>query len=109
MQRSFNDLGSADALTPQARTRSSSMRKNADEMFLPSHYSPGLLDLHAFDTELLPEVALVYPFLLRFYILLNFLNMRILLMCHLLVRVCFYGFFDFWVMESFPFLKLSDR
>ncbi|KAG6587955.1 Kinesin-like protein KIN-13B, partial [Cucurbita argyrosperma subsp. sororia] len=57
MQRSFNDLGSADALTPQARTRSSSMRKNADEMFLPSHYSPGLLDLHAFDTELLPETT----------------------------------------------------
>lgn len=57
MQRSFNDLGSADALTPQARSRSSSMRKNADEMFLPSHYSPGLLDLHAFDTELLPETT----------------------------------------------------
>ncbi|XP_023516471.1 kinesin-like protein KIN-13B [Cucurbita pepo subsp. pepo] len=57
MQRSFNDLGSADALTPQARSRSSSMRKNADEMLLPTHYSPGLLDLHAFDTELLPEAA----------------------------------------------------
>ena len=65
MQRSFNDLGSADALTPQSRSRSSSMRKNADEMFLASHHSPGLLDLHAFDTELLPEVgsvSLLYSF-----------------------------------------------
>lgn len=103
MQRSFNDLGSADALTPQARSRSSSMRKNADEMFLPSHYSPGLLDLHAFDTELLPEVgsvSLLYSFLLR---ILNSRRIRMLL-CHLLMWVCFDGFFANWFEGSFSFL-----
>lgn len=66
MQRSFNDVGSTDASTPQPRSRSSSMRKNADEMFLPSHYSPGLLDLHSLDTELLPEVGSVSLYLVFF-------------------------------------------
>uniref|UniRef100_M4EEI2 Kinesin-like protein n=1 Tax=Brassica campestris TaxID=3711 RepID=M4EEI2_BRACM len=39
--------------TPQYSSRPSSQRKNtADE----SEFSPGLLDLHSFDTELLPEI-----------------------------------------------------
>lgn len=33
------------------------MRKNADDHVSPSELSPGLLDLHSFDTELLPEVS----------------------------------------------------
>ena len=94
MQRSFNDLGSVDALTPQSRSRSSSMRKNADEMFLASHYSPGLLDLHAFDTELLPEVgsvSLLYSFL---FLILKSRSVRMPL-CHLLMWVCFDGLLAF--------------
>ena len=31
-------------------------RKNGDDS--PNEFSPGLLDLHSFDTELLPEVGL---------------------------------------------------
>nr|VDC77360.1 unnamed protein product [Brassica rapa] len=38
--------------TPQYGSRPSSQRRNNDE----SEFSPGLLDLHSFDTELLPEV-----------------------------------------------------
>ena len=39
--------------TPQYGSRPSSQRRNNDE----SEFSPGLLDLHSFDTELLPEVG----------------------------------------------------
>uniref|UniRef100_M4E341 Kinesin-like protein n=1 Tax=Brassica campestris TaxID=3711 RepID=M4E341_BRACM len=38
--------------TPQYGSRPSSQRRNNDE----SEFSPGLLDLHSFDTELLPEI-----------------------------------------------------
>lgn len=31
---------------------------NGDDQVSPSEFSPGLLDLHSFDTELLPEVKL---------------------------------------------------
>ncbi|GKV06594.1 hypothetical protein SLEP1_g18467 [Rubroshorea leprosula] len=40
--------------------RSSSLRKISDENVSPSELSPGLLDLHSFDTELLPEVPSLY-------------------------------------------------
>ncbi|KAL0743279.1 hypothetical protein Bca4012_084792 [Brassica carinata] len=39
--------------TPQYASRPSSQRKNTDD----SEFSPGLLDLHSFDTELLPEAS----------------------------------------------------
>ncbi|BAB02671.1 unnamed protein product [Arabidopsis thaliana] len=38
--------------TPQYGARPTNQRKNNDE----SEFSPGLLDLHSFDTELLPEI-----------------------------------------------------
>ncbi|XWS72015.1 hypothetical protein CRYUN_Cryun02cG0004500 [Craigia yunnanensis] len=41
--------------TPPVCSRSSSLRKNSDEYVSPSELSSGLLDLHSFDTELLPE------------------------------------------------------
>ncbi|KAI4387409.1 hypothetical protein MLD38_005246 [Melastoma candidum] len=43
-----------DPSTPLVNSRSSSQRKDGDES--PSEYSPGLLDLHSFDTELLSEM-----------------------------------------------------
>ncbi|MBA0876099.1 hypothetical protein Goshw_027638 [Gossypium schwendimanii] len=46
--------------TPPLSSRSSSLRKNSDEYVSPSELSPGLLDLHSFDTELLPEVPSLY-------------------------------------------------
>ena len=46
--------------TPQYGARPTNQRKNNDE----SEFSPGLLDLHSFDTELLPEVIGV---LVHFY------------------------------------------
>ncbi|XVF49197.1 hypothetical protein PTKIN_Ptkin03bG0249300 [Pterospermum kingtungense] len=42
--------------TPPVCSRSSSLRKISDENVSPSELSPGLLDLHSFDTELLPEL-----------------------------------------------------
>ncbi|XVE98181.1 hypothetical protein REPUB_Repub03eG0083700 [Reevesia pubescens] len=42
--------------TPPVCSRSSSLRKNSDEYLSSSELSPGLLDLHSFDTELLPEL-----------------------------------------------------
>ncbi|TXG61380.1 hypothetical protein EZV62_012743 [Acer yangbiense] len=64
--QSSNDFGlygggrmsrkSPDATTPPDRLRSSSLRKNADDYMSSSELSPGLLDLHSFDTELLPEM-----------------------------------------------------
>lgn len=41
--------------TPPVSSRPSSQRKSGEES--PSELSPGLLDLHSFDTELLPEVV----------------------------------------------------
>lgn len=54
VQRSVSELGS-DPSTPPLSSRSSSLRKNADDVL-----SPGLLDLHSFDTELLPEVVSLF-------------------------------------------------
>lgn len=54
VQRSGSELGS-DPSTPPLASRSSSLRKNADDVL-----SPGLLDLHSFDTELLPEVVSLF-------------------------------------------------
>ncbi|THG20799.1 hypothetical protein TEA_003873 [Camellia sinensis var. sinensis] len=63
LQRSVNGGGSevpGDPSTPPVISRSSSMRKNGgDDYTSPSEFSPGLLDLHSFDTELLPEPSLV--------------------------------------------------
>ncbi|KAJ8490965.1 hypothetical protein OPV22_012686 [Ensete ventricosum] len=47
---------SGEPLTPPLTSRSSSQRKNGEEVS-PSELSPGILDLHSFDTELLPEVT----------------------------------------------------
>ncbi|XVF88531.1 hypothetical protein PTKIN_Ptkin19aG0057900 [Pterospermum kingtungense] len=46
--------------TPPFCSRSSSLRKNSDEYVSSSELSPGLLDLHSFDTELLPEASNLY-------------------------------------------------
>lgn len=43
----------AEPLTPPANSR---QRKNGEEQVSPSEFSPGLLDLHSFDTELIPEI-----------------------------------------------------
>ncbi|XP_022749806.1 kinesin-like protein KIN-13B isoform X2 [Durio zibethinus] len=51
---------SPERATPPFCSRSSSMRKNSDEYMSPSELSPGLLDLHSFDTELLPEAPNLY-------------------------------------------------
>ncbi|KAK3028328.1 hypothetical protein RJ639_037790 [Escallonia herrerae] len=57
-QRSFSGGGDlfAEPLTPPANSRLSSQRKNNGEEVSPSEFSPGLLDLHSFDTELLSEI-----------------------------------------------------
>jgi kinesin family protein 2/24 len=47
-------------LEPSTPPGNSRARKNGESS--PSEFSPGLLDLHSFDTELLPEVGLL-PFL----------------------------------------------
>ncbi|XP_059638119.1 kinesin-like protein KIN-13B [Cornus florida] len=55
------DEVSTDPLSPLGCSRSSSMRKTASgEQVSPSALSSGLLDLHSFDTELLPEVSSIY-------------------------------------------------
>ncbi|CAN6540934.1 unnamed protein product [Malus baccata var. baccata] len=60
MSRQSHKNGS-DQSPPESRTpppiasRSSSMRGNGDDRVSPSELSPGLLDIHSFDTELLPE------------------------------------------------------
>ncbi|CAA0839072.1 ATP binding microtubule motor family protein [Striga hermonthica] len=48
----------AEPLTPPENSR----RKNGDDQVSPNEYSPGLLDLHSFDTELLPEVSVPGPY-----------------------------------------------
>ncbi|KAJ7011716.1 kinesin-like protein KIN-13B [Populus alba x Populus x berolinensis] len=40
---------------PPVSSRASSQRKNGEDS--PNEFSPGLLDLHSIDTELLPEVG----------------------------------------------------
>ncbi|XP_019171023.1 PREDICTED: kinesin-like protein KIN-13B isoform X2 [Ipomoea nil] len=61
MPRSVNGGSNEDASTPPACSRSSSMRGNGGlEGMLPNELSPGLLDLHSFDTELISEVPSNY-------------------------------------------------
>lgn len=45
--------------TPPLNSRSMGQRKTSEDEVLPSEFSPGLLDLHSLDTELLPEVGLL--------------------------------------------------
>ncbi|CAL5439802.1 unnamed protein product [Camellia sinensis] len=56
--RNFN--GGSEFFTepssPPVNSRPSGQRKNGEDPDSPSGFSPGLLDLHSFDTELLPEV-----------------------------------------------------
>ena len=54
-QRTFSGSSDlfAEPLTPPGNARG--QRKNGGDD--PNEFSPGLLDLHAFDTELIPEVA----------------------------------------------------
>ncbi|XP_074582190.1 kinesin-like protein KIN-13B [Curcuma longa] len=58
MQRGMSGefLSSAEPLTPPISSRPSSQRKNGEEVF-PNDLSPGILDIHSFDTELLPEMT----------------------------------------------------
>ncbi|KAI3858237.1 hypothetical protein MKX03_001038 [Papaver bracteatum] len=59
VQRSLNGGGNefyTEPATPPVYSRSSSQRKNGEENVSPTELSPGILDLHSFDTELLPEV-----------------------------------------------------
>ncbi|CAK7356686.1 unnamed protein product [Dovyalis caffra] len=44
----------SEPTTPPVSSRPSSQRKNGEDS--PNEFSPGLLDLHSFDTELLPEL-----------------------------------------------------
>ncbi|KAG5523419.1 hypothetical protein RHGRI_035283 [Rhododendron griersonianum] len=43
--------------TPPVNPLSVSRRKNSQDLESPNGFSPGLLDLHSFDTELLPEIS----------------------------------------------------
>lgn len=52
--------GVQGSTTPPVSSRSSSMRKIGDENVSPSELSPGLLDLHSLDTELLSEIPSLY-------------------------------------------------
>ncbi|XWS20305.1 hypothetical protein CRYUN_Cryun31cG0089100 [Craigia yunnanensis] len=56
VQRGFNTGNDffTEPTTPSVSSRPSSQRKNGEDS--PSEFSPGLLDLHSFDTELLPEM-----------------------------------------------------
>ncbi|ONK80302.1 uncharacterized protein A4U43_C01F16120 [Asparagus officinalis] len=58
MQRGMSGefLMSEPSTPPAVNSRSSSQRRNGDDLS-PSEFSPGLLDLHSFDTELLPEMS----------------------------------------------------
>ncbi|KAE8674108.1 Kinesin-like protein KIF2C [Hibiscus syriacus] len=56
VQRDFN-MGNdffTEPMSPPVSSRQSSQRKNGEES--PNEISPGLLDLHSFDTELLPQM-----------------------------------------------------
>ncbi|KAF8027555.1 hypothetical protein BT93_E0457 [Corymbia citriodora subsp. variegata] len=57
-QRSYNGGNEfyMEPSTPPTNSRSSNQRKNGEDS--PSEFSPGLLDLHSFDTELLPEMPI---------------------------------------------------
>lgn len=63
MQRGMSgEFLMSEPSTPPLSLRSSSQRRNADDVS-PSELSPGLLDLHSFDTELLPEVCMKFAWL----------------------------------------------
>ncbi|KAD6795130.1 hypothetical protein E3N88_06026 [Mikania micrantha] len=56
-QRISGNAGNVDVSTPSACSRSSSFTKYGNlEQVSPNEFSPGLLDLHSFDNELLTEV-----------------------------------------------------
>lgn len=57
VQRGFNTGNDffMEPSTPPVSSRPPNQRKNGDDS--PNEFSPGLLDLHSFDTELLPEVG----------------------------------------------------
>ncbi|KAK4349919.1 hypothetical protein RND71_029232 [Anisodus tanguticus] len=58
-QRTYSggsDLFSEPLTPPGNHHRQSSQRRNGDEEISPNEFSPGLLDLHSLDTELLPEM-----------------------------------------------------
>ncbi|KAF6176330.1 hypothetical protein GIB67_011119 [Kingdonia uniflora] len=59
VQRSVNGGNElfSDPTTPPLSSRSSSQRKSGGEEYVsPSELSPGILDLHSLDTELLPQM-----------------------------------------------------
>ncbi|PON94559.1 Kinesin-like protein [Trema orientale] len=51
-----------EALVPSLCMRSSSLRRYGEDQLSPSELSPGLLDLHSFDTELLPQMPITSPY-----------------------------------------------
>lgn len=57
--RSLSGAGelSSEPSTPPVCSRSSSQRKNGEDFVSSSELSPGILDLHSFNTELLPEMT----------------------------------------------------
>ncbi|KAK6944980.1 Kinesin motor domain [Dillenia turbinata] len=58
MQRSVKEAYSnSNPSTPPVCSRSSSLRKMSDDQVLPGELSPGLLDLHSFDTDLIPHMT----------------------------------------------------
>lgn len=69
VQRGFNGGNDffGEPTTPQYGSRPSSQRRNNDE----SEFSPGLLDLHSFDTELLPEVGVHLAPLIEYLLLVD--------------------------------------
>ena len=70
----------ADPPTPLG-SRSMSLRRNGDDQVSPtSEFSPGLLDLHSFDTELLPEVCSHF-----FHILFTILSYKSFFFCKMYV------------------------
>ncbi|KAI8529539.1 hypothetical protein RHMOL_Rhmol12G0232800 [Rhododendron molle] len=58
-QRNVNGGGEffTEPSTPPVNPLSVSRRKNSQDLESPTGFSPGLLDLHSFDTELLPEIS----------------------------------------------------
>jgi kinesin family protein 2/24 len=62
-QRSYNGGGSdyyMEPASPPDAFRASNLKMNGEDS--TGDFSPGLLDLHSFDTELLPEVVVVCLF-----------------------------------------------
>lgn len=76
-QRSYNGGGSdyyMEPSSPPDAYRASTHKMNGEDS--TGDFSPGLLDLHSFDTELLPEVVVVViqfhcPYCTFFYLALH--------------------------------------